>query len=134
VPESQGALPHLQGSGVPATPAARKGKVRRRLSRQVRLLSLRHYATGFIAALKIINKLDLLCDTAEENQKALNQLLREIKIQSFLNHPNLVKIYDFFSDEQSVYLLLELACDGHLFDFLQRSQGLTEESTSIIVR
>lgn len=35
------------------------------------------------------------------------QFLREIKLQSFFNHSNLVKLYGFFHDEINVYLLME---------------------------
>jgi serine/threonine protein kinase len=61
-------------------------------------------------------------------------LTREIKIQWDLNHPNLIQLYDFFSDESNIYLLLELACDGHLFDLLTQKMTLSEETTSIVVR
>lgn len=30
----------------------------------------------------------------------------EIKIQTFLNHPNALKMYGYFSDKKNVYLLL----------------------------
>jgi serine/threonine protein kinase len=87
-----------------------------------------------MAAMKIINKLDLLSGSREENEKSINQLLREIKIQSFMRHPNLIQLYDFFSDEINVYLLLELACDGHLYEFLMKKLFFTEETTSILAR
>jgi len=72
--------------------------------------------------------------TAEEKQKAVNQITREIKIQAFLNHPNLIKLYDFFADEENIYLVLELACDGHLYEFLSRNGKFSEESSSILIR
>jgi serine/threonine protein kinase len=51
-----------------------------------------------------------------------------------MNHPNLIKLYDFFEDERCVYLLLELACDGHLLDLLTLNRTFSEESTAIIIR
>jgi len=45
----------------------------------------------------------------------INQLIREIKIQNFFSHPNIIKLYSFFSDEYKIYLLLELAPDGQLY-------------------
>lgn len=64
----------------------------------------------------------------------LSQLISEIKIQSFLDHPNLIKLYDFFCDEQNVYLFLELAADGQLFHLMDRHGKFTEESVSLIIR
>ena len=36
------------------------------------------------------------------------QLINEIKIQSYLNHPNLIQLYDFFYDQERIYLFMEL--------------------------
>lgn len=51
----------------------------------------RHRKSGFICALKRIAKGNM-------EPKLLVQLVREIKIQSFLSHPNIVKLYTFFAD------------------------------------
>jgi aurora kinase len=40
----------------------------------------------------------------EEN--ILDQLIREIKIQSCLDHQNITKLYGFFDDNQYLYLVL----------------------------
>lgn len=101
---------------------------------QVRIPIFRHARTGFVAALKIIKKTEVICGSEAENEKALQQLIREIKIQTFLDHPNLIKLYDFFSDEHNVYLLLEVACDGPLIDYLGEDHCFSEESTSIVIR
>lgn len=45
-------------------------------------------------------------------------MAREVKVQAFLDHPNLIRLYDFFADEENFYLLLEVACDGPLFELL----------------
>lgn len=54
----------------------------------------------------MIRKLDLLCGSEEENAKSIAQLVREVKVQAFMEHPNLIRLYDFFADEECVYLLL----------------------------
>ncbi len=48
----------------------------------------------------------------------LKQLINEIKIQALLKHPNIIQLYDFFHDEDKIYLFMELGTDGHLFDLL----------------
>jgi serine/threonine protein kinase len=45
----------------------------------------------------------------------MSQLISEIKIQSYMDHPYLIKLYDFFCDRDHIYLFLELACDGQLY-------------------
>lgn len=42
-------------------------------------------------------------------------LYREIKIHAMLRHPNILRLYDFFWNDQNVYLVLELAPQGDLY-------------------
>jgi aurora kinase len=79
----------------------------------------RHRRSGFICALKRIGKGNM-------DPKLLVQLVREIKIQSFLNHPNVVKLYTFFADEAHVYLVQELCYSGQLYTLLKRKRKLNE--------
>ena len=44
----------------------------------------------------------------------IDQLVRELKIQILINHPNIVKIHGFFDDLLHFYILIECALDGHL--------------------
>ena len=37
----------------------------------------------------------------------LDQFINEIKIQMFLDHPNLVKLYGFFHDLTYFYIIME---------------------------
>lgn len=37
----------------------------------------------------------------------IDQFILELKIQSFFNHRNILKIYGFFDDKDSIYLILE---------------------------
>lgn len=47
----------------------------------------------------------------------------------------MVKLYDFFADENNIYLIQEVGCDGQLFSLLKSvDQGFTEETTSIVMR
>ena len=36
-----------------------------------------------------------------------SQLALEIKLQLFMNHPNILKLYHFFDDEHYMYLVME---------------------------
>lgn len=94
----------------------------------------RHIATGFISALKIIRKVDIQHLPAVEKNQMINQLIREIKIQMFLDHPNLVRLYSFFDDSYNIYLLMELGCDGQLYDLMKKRPKLKEDSVSLITR
>ncbi len=42
------------------------------------------------------------------------QILSEIKLQLYMNHPNILKLYGFFDDQKNIYLILEY-CSQCLF-------------------
>ena len=56
-----------------------------------------------------------------------SQVIREIKIQSFLTHPNIVTMYGFAHDSENIYLLLEPCLDGNLFDLIKKKEEISEK-------
>jgi serine/threonine protein kinase len=60
--------------------------------------------------------------------------MRELKIQAFLNHPNIVGMYGCFDDKESVYILLEVAPEGQLYSKLKQKERYTEETASFIIK
>ena len=58
--------------------------------------------TNLIRAMKVITK---------NFQKDNDEILREIYILKHLDHPNVMKIYEFLEDEKNYYLIQEF-CDG----------------------
>jgi serine/threonine protein kinase len=73
-------------------------------------------------------------DKTNVDSKLIVQLVREIKIQTFLNHPNIVKMYTFFSDKTYIYLALELCFSGQLYNFLKKKRKVNEDMTKNIVQ
>jgi len=73
----------------------------------------REKKSKFIVALKILDKKQLI------KSKVEHQLRREIEIQSFLLHKNILKMYGFFWDKKKIYLILEYALGGELYKHLQ---------------
>jgi aurora kinase len=68
----------------------------------------------------------------EEN--ILDQLVREIKIQSYLDHHNITKLYGFFDDNLYLYLVLELALSGQLYTILKDKKRFSMNTTAYIIR
>jgi aurora kinase len=62
------------------------------------------------------------------------QLIREVKIQSFLNHPSIVKLYHFFVDEESAYLVLEPCLGKNLYQNLKENGKMTEKVVREYIR
>jgi calcium-dependent protein kinase len=59
-----------------------------------------HKETKALRAVKIINKKAL-----EEDEKA--KLLNEIMILKQMDHPNILKLFEFFQDEKRYFLVTE---------------------------
>lgn len=89
---------------------------------------VREMTTGFIMAMKVQEKKKVI------NDNILEQFIRELKIQVFLNHPNIIDIYGFFHDETYFYTLQELGSDGQLYNLISQHKNLTEEATSFIIK
>jgi MAP/microtubule affinity-regulating kinase len=71
----------------------------------------RNIPTGIDVAIKIIDKTAL-------NTSSLQKLFREVRIMKQLDHPNIVKLYQVMETEQTLYLVMEYASGGEVFDYL----------------
>lgn len=71
----------------------------------------RHIPTGREVAIKIIDKTQL-------NPSSLQKLYREVRIMKILNHPNIVKLFEVIETEKTLYLVMEYASGGEVFDYL----------------
>ncbi|XP_065068369.1 MAP/microtubule affinity-regulating kinase 3-like isoform X3 [Rhopilema esculentum] len=71
----------------------------------------KHSPTGREVAIKIIDKTQL-------NPTSLQKLFREVSIMKFLDHPNIVKLYEVIETEKTLYLVMEYASGGEVFDYL----------------
>uniref|UniRef100_A0AAQ4RAZ4 MAP/microtubule affinity-regulating kinase 3 n=1 Tax=Gasterosteus aculeatus aculeatus TaxID=481459 RepID=A0AAQ4RAZ4_GASAC len=71
----------------------------------------RHVLTGREVAVKIIDKTQL-------NPTSLQKLFREVRIMKVLNHPNIVKLFEVIETEKTLYLVMEYASGGEVFDYL----------------
>ena len=52
----------------------------------------------------------------------------------YLNHPNIIKLYGFFDDEKNIYIILEVAMGGQLFQQLKRSEPMPEAKVAHIMK
>lgn len=80
-----------------------------------------------IVALKVLKKRKIL------EEGLLTQFIRELKIQTYCNHPNIIKNYGFFHDSENFFIIMELGCDGQLYDIIAKGKKFSEESTAFII-
>ncbi|XP_025198849.1 serine/threonine-protein kinase MARK2-like isoform X3 [Melanaphis sacchari] len=71
----------------------------------------KHVPTGKEVAIKIIDKTQLL-------PGSLQKLFREVRIMKMLDHPNIVKLLQVIETEKTLYLVMEYASGGEVFDYL----------------
>jgi serine/threonine protein kinase len=72
----------------------------------------RHKKTQKIYAIKELNKKDI------KDRNMVQQVRNELKIMYSLNHPNIVKLYSHFEDDLNIYLIMEYAERGQLYQNL----------------
>ena len=73
--------------------------------------------TNIIRAMKIIPK---------NYQKDNEEIMREINILKNLDHPNVMKIYEFLEDEKNYYLIQEFCDEGDLESVLDKKKIFCE--------
>lgn len=71
----------------------------------------KHVPTSKEVAIKIIDKTQL-------NASSLQKLYREVRIMKLLDHPNIVKLFQVIETEKTLYLVMEYASGGEVFDYL----------------
>ncbi|CAB4068758.1 SNRK [Lepeophtheirus salmonis] len=80
----------------------------------------RHVFTGERVAVKVIDKLKFDSSTRV-------QTLQEVRLMKLVQHPNVVRLYEVIDTPSKLYLILELADGGDLYDYIMKhEQGLTE--------
>ncbi|XP_044251523.1 serine/threonine-protein kinase MARK2 [Drosophila takahashii] len=86
-----------------------------------------HMPTGREVAIKVIDKTTL-------NASARQKLYREVKIMKLLNHPNIVRLFQVIESERTLYLVMEYASRGELFDHLVKNGRMRERDARVIFR
>ena len=51
-----------------------------------------------------------------------------------MDHPNIIKLYGFFHDDNNVYLILELGSQGQLYQVIRQKKRLSEATVIFIIR
>ena len=79
-------------------------------------------------AVKVINKAEM------KKPEDTERLQREIDSMAFLHHDSIVKLHDFFSDENHFYLILDYCKGGDLFTIIEKSKHFRETQIAQIFK
>ena len=81
-------------------------------------------ATGTRYAVKRFEK-----RPGESDRLMTDGLQQEVAVLMSVSHPNMLCLKDTFDEKDGVYLVLELAPEGELFNWIVMKQKLTEQET-----
>ncbi|CAI0561309.1 unnamed protein product [Linum tenue] len=94
-----------------------------------RVYVAREVKSKYIVALKVLFKEQI------DKYRIHHQLRREMEIQSTLKHPNVLRLYGWFDDDDRIFLILEYAHGGELYGVLRERGHLTErESATVMIQ
>lgn len=81
---------------------------------------IKHRLTGEKRAVKTIHKKAIQCPS--DRQMVFN----EVAILKSLDHPNIVRLHEFYQDEKNYYIITEFCGGGELFDRIVNSGSFSE--------
>lgn len=65
--------------------------------------------------------------------KLLPQLFNELKILSSCQHPNIIALHALFEDEKYIFMVMELAEDGTLYNYIRNKHFLSRDEISMLM-
>ena len=96
------------------------------------------YGKVFQVRQKMTNKLFACKKLSKMNINNLIKFRREIDILMKMDHPNIIKLYDVFESQNSLYLIMEECYGGELFDRIlkriERNDMYTEKEACEIIQ
>lgn len=93
-----------------------------------RVISAYHNITHQPRAIKIINKFSI------KSEEIRSRIMTEVTILKSLDHPNIVKIYEFHEDEFNLYLVMDICTGGELLEAILRKGHLDEDTAAGFMR
>ncbi|XP_018647726.1 serine/threonine kinase [Schistosoma mansoni] len=78
-----------------------------------------HLLTGREVAIKMIDKIKMY-------KTCRDKLTREVRVTKSINHPNIVQLYEVIETGRYVYLVMEYAKNGEMFEYLLKHNRMSE--------
>ena len=92
-----------------------------------KVYKVRNLITQQLRAMKMIKKDSI------NYQDDSREFLKEIEILSKIDHPNIIKIFEYFLDDVNYYIITELCEGGELIEQLYKMHHFTEHQAAIIM-
>lgn len=92
-----------------------------------RVYKARNQETNVIRAIKAIHK-------RKARSKNIQNLFNDVEMLKNLDHPNILKVFEFFEDEGYFYIVTEYCSGGDLFETISQQKKFTEKRAAEIIR
>ena len=89
-----------------------------------KVLLVKNNVTGLIRAMKVIKKKKLMTSSSPDDGSSDIEILNEINILKQIDHPNVVKIFEFYNSEDAFYLITEYCSEGELFKIISEKKKI----------
>lgn len=85
-----------------------------------RVIKVKNIKTNEIKAMKIIDKSQI------NSEFDLEEIANEINILKTLDHPNILKVYEYYDYNNSIFIVNELIPNGDLFSLIKEKKSFNE--------
>lgn len=89
----------------------------------------KHRTNGELVAIKMIQKENFI-----KSRRHQERLRREVRILSLLQHPFIVSLKGVVETKDTVYIVMEYASGGELFDYISNHPSITEQEIRRLFR
>lgn len=90
------------------------------------------YGVVFKARDKVTKEEVAIKRIPREKIRNYQRFLNEINALKKLDHPNVIKLFEIYEDEDDVFLVQELCTGGELFDYIINREFLSEYQAAVI--
>ena len=91
-----------------------------------KVFKAREISTGRVIAVK---KMQI-----NNSKSKYDKTIKEINLLKNLEHPNIVKYYDYFQEEDYIYLMMEYLDGGTLKQYIINNNNISEDDARIIIK
>ena len=78
-------------------------------------------------AIKILNRKKI------KQQGVLEKVRREIKTLRKFNHPHIIKHFEFIDTPSDIFIVLEYAANGELYDYISKQERVSPYSANPVI-
>jgi calcium-dependent protein kinase len=93
-----------------------------------------HIATGVNYAVKTLSKARIASSNFAHHAQLMRNEIDVMTRVSSLKHRNVIQFKEYFEDAQSLYLVMECAAGGELYDRITARHQYSEKDAQVVVR